>query len=281
MVRVSPSVVLLVLLAGFAHAVWNALVKSIKDQVASFALVNVGIAVVSWMALPFVGVPRVEARVYLLGSVVCHVAYELFLIGSYQRTTFSRAYPIARGTAPLLVSLGGLLFASEHVGLVGAAGIGLVVVGVVSLSYVRNATKLDRSGVYWALATGLAIAVYTVVDGLGVRASHDTLRYAVTLFALQATLWILAVVVRRGWRIANDRATVVTGVSAGVLSLVAYTVVLYAQSRGPLGVVSALRETGVFWAALIGVMVFNEGRARDILGPAVVVVGGIALLSVH
>jgi drug/metabolite transporter (DMT)-like permease len=270
-----------VLLAGLIHAVWNALAKGITCQSTSFALMNLGIAVVSWIALPFIGVPRAQAWPFVLASVACHVGYELFLMGSYERANFSRAYPIARGVAPLLVSLGGLVLASERIGLKGLAGIIFIVVGVISLAYVRNSTKLERVGVYWALATGVAIAVYTVVDGLGVRRSHDPLRYAVTLFALQSTIWVVAVVVRRGWKWSDQPSTIGIGIAAGLMSLVAYTIVLYAQTKAPLGIVSALRETGVVWAAAIGVVIFKEGRARAIVAPALAVVLGIALLSLR
>jgi len=233
----------LVLLAGLIHALWNAMAKGIASQSTSFALMNVGIAVVSLVALPFIGIPRAAAWPFVLASVACHIGYELFLMGSYERANFSRAYPIARGVAPLLVALGGLIFADEYLGAEGVLGVFLVV--VVSLAYVRNSTRLDRIGIYWALATGAAIAIYTVVDGLGVRKSHDTLRYAVVLFALQSTLWLVAVVVRRGWRWTDNRSTIGIGLLAGLMSLAAYTIMLYAQTRAPLGVVSALRETGV------------------------------------
>jgi drug/metabolite transporter (DMT)-like permease len=276
---VSLAIVSLVLLAGLIHAVWNAMAKGISSQATSFALMNLGTAIVSWIALPFIGLPRAAAWPFVLASTACHLGYELFLMGSYQRANFSRAYPIARGVAPLLVSIGGLIFASEHIDLQGTFGIFLIVVGIVSLAYVRNSSKLDRVGVYWALATGAAIAVYTVVDGLGVRRSHDTLRYAVALFVLQSTLWLIAVVIRRGWRWTDNRSTIRIGLLVGPMSLVAYTIVLYAQTRAPLGVVSALRETGVVWAAAIGVVFFKEGKARVIMVPALVVVAGIALLS--
>jgi drug/metabolite transporter (DMT)-like permease len=278
---VSLTIILLVLLAGLIHAVWNALAKGITSQSTSFALMNLGIAVVSWIALPFIGVPRTQAWPFVLASVACHIGYELFLMGSYERANFSRAYPIARGMAPLLVSLGGLVLASERIGLKGLAGITFIVLGVISLAYVRNSTKLDRVGVYWALATGVAIAVYNVVDGLGVRRSHDPLRYAVVLFALQSTIWVVAVVVRRGWTWSDQASTVSIGLAAGLMSLVAYTIVLYAQSKAPLGIVSALRETGVVWAAAIGVIIFKEGKARAIMAPALAVVIGIALLSLR
>ena len=276
----SSGVVAVVLAAGLVHAVWNAMAKSITDQATSFALMNVAIAILSWIVVPFVGVPRSHAWPYLLCSVACHVGYELFLMGSYRRADFSRAYPIARGVAPLLVSLAGLVVANEHVGFAGAAGIVAVVAGVTSLSYLRSPSRLDRIGIYWALATGVAIATYSVVDGLGVRASHDTLAYATSLFALQASIWVVAVLVRRGPRISADVKVVGVGLGAGALSLGAYTAVLWAQAHAPLGIVSALRETGVVWASLIGIFVFKEGRVRTILVPAVVVAGGIILLSV-
>ena len=275
----SLAIVFLVLLAGLIHAVWNAMAKGIASQSTSFALMNVGIAVVSWIALPFIGLPRAAAWPFVLASTACHLGYQLFLMGSYQRANFSRAYPIARGVAPLLVSIGGFVFASEHIDARGILGIFFIVVGIGSVAYVRNSSRLDRVGIYWALATGAAIAVYTVVDGLGVRRSHDTLRYAVALFVLQSTLWLIAIVVRRGWRWTNNPSTITIGLLAGLMSLVAYTVVLYAQTRAPLGVVSALRETGVVWAAAIGVVFFKEGKARAIMVPALVVIAGIALLS--
>jgi len=124
-------------------------------------------------------------------------------------------------------------------------------------------------------------ATYTVVDGFGVRASHDALRYAVTLFALQATLWTLGVVAqrRRAW-LPSRRQTVV-GLASGVLSIGGYLIVLWAQTRAPLGIVSALRETGVLWAALIGALIFHEGRLRRILLPALLVSAGVGVLGFY
>jgi drug/metabolite transporter (DMT)-like permease len=276
---VNTTVVLVVLGAGLVHAVWNAMAKSLHDQFASFALLNLGVALVCWVTWPFVGLPKSAALVYLAFSVLCHIGYELFLMGAYRRTDFSQSYPIARGIAPLLVSLGGLIFAGEHVGARGLIGIVVIVTGIVSLAARRNPAIGQRQGVYWALATGAAIAIYTVVDGLGVRASADALRYALTLFSLQSATWLVGVVARqpRGWWPGARRASI--GLAGGVLSMVGYVAVLWAQIRAPLGVVSALRETGVLWAALIGVLIFREGRARRVVLPAVLVVGGIALLS--
>jgi drug/metabolite transporter (DMT)-like permease len=200
-------------------------------------------------------------------------------MGSYRRADFSQSYPIARGVAPVLVSFAGLVFANEHLSAEGLCGVLSIVVGIVALSLRRGDASTRRRGVRWALATGVAIATYTVVDGFGVRASHDALRYAAPLFALQSTLWLIGVVAvrRRDWL--PSRRQAVIGLTSGVLSIGGYVIVLWAQTRAPLGVVSALRETGVLWAALIGATIFHEGRLRRILLPAVLVSVGIGVLS--
>jgi drug/metabolite transporter (DMT)-like permease len=275
----NTTIVLVVLSAGLMHAVWNAMTKSLHDQFASFALLNISIATISYIMMPIVGLPRAACWPYLIGSTVCHLSYELFLMGSYRRANFSQSYTIARGIAPLLVSLAGFIFANEHVGARGLIGILVIVAGIISLVVRRDGRATKGFGVAWALATGAAIASYTVVDGLGVRVSHDAFQYGAMLFALQSTLWLFGVVIRRrDWWPTTQRAAI--GLASGVLSMAAYLAVLWAQVRAPLGVVSALRETGVLWAAVIGVVVFREGRLRRVVVPAMLVVAGIALLSI-
>ena len=110
------TIVLVVLAAGLLHAVWNAMTKSLHDQYASFALLNLGIAISSSIMLVFVGLPRAACLAYLLASTICHLGYELFLMGAYRRANFSQSYTIARGIAPLLVSVAGFVFANEHLG---------------------------------------------------------------------------------------------------------------------------------------------------------------------
>jgi drug/metabolite transporter (DMT)-like permease len=275
---VSAVVVVVVLGTGVVHAIWNAIAKSLQDKFASFALLNLGVALVCWVAWPFIGLPAAPAIPYLLGATVCHVSYELLLLGAYRRSDFSQSYPTARGIAPLLVSIGALVFANEHLSARGLMGVVGIVIGIVGLTARRGALS-NLGGTYWALACGAAIAAYSVVDGLGVRVAHSTPRYAVTLFVLQSSVWLIGVVARRprGWWPGGRSATL--GVLGGALSVAGYAAVLWAQLRAPLGVVSALRETGVLWAALIGVLVFREGRLRRIMVPAVLVALGIALLS--
>ena len=129
MTTITWHVTVLVLAAGLLHAVWNAVAKSIHDQATGFTLLNVGVAVPCLIALPFVGLPVRAAWPYLLASVACHLTYELFLMNAYRHGALSRSYPIARGVAPMLTTLGGLVFASERIGGLALAGIVLVVTG--------------------------------------------------------------------------------------------------------------------------------------------------------
>lgn len=273
------TVALAVLGAGALHALWNALVKNMPDQFVGFALVNLGTMVACVLAWPFIGVARGAAWPYLGASTVCHLGYELFLMGSYRRGDFSQSYPIARGAAPLFVTLGGLVVAGEHLGARSTAGVICVVVGIASLALYRSGSGRRQSHVVWALATGAAIAVYSVVDGLGVRASHDTLRYAVALLGLQSVIWVAGALARRGLEWWPASRVVAVGVAAGLLSDLGYAIVLWAQRRAPLGEVSALRETGVLWAAVIGALAFKERPLRRVALPAVAVVAGVVLLS--
>jgi multidrug transporter EmrE-like cation transporter len=142
----STTVVLVVLGAGLVHAMWNAMAKSLHDQFVSFALLNLGVASVCWIAWPFIGLPRSGALVYLFSSIACHVGYELFLMGAYRRTDFSQSYPIARGIAPLLVSVAGLVFANEHLSARGLLGIVGVVVGIIALAAQELVIRAGSSG---------------------------------------------------------------------------------------------------------------------------------------
>jgi drug/metabolite transporter (DMT)-like permease len=276
---ISASVTLLVLCAGLLHAAWNAIAKSITDQFASFTLLNLGVAVPCLIAWPLVGLPNSLALRYLVASVGCHIVYEIFLMSAYRHGALSRSYPIARGVAPFLTTIGGYVFARESLSVLALLGVGLVVVGIISLA-LHDRAATSRRAIGWALATGVAIAGYTLIDGLGVRASDHALQYTVTLFAVQGTLWILGAIPQRARVFALNARQITRGLMGGVVSLLAYGAVLFAQTRAPLGVVSALRETGVLWATAFGVVLFKERGGWRLAVAAAVVLAGICCIAV-
>jgi drug/metabolite transporter (DMT)-like permease len=274
------SVALVVLGAGVMHAVWNALLKHANAPFASFTLLNLATALTCSVLVPIVGLPPSRAFVYVAASVGCHTCYEIFLMRALHRGDFSQSYPIARGVAPLLVALGGFALAGQHLGATGVIGVAIIVVGVASLALYRGNGRSIRHALPWAIATGIGIATYSVIDGMGVRHAHNAIQYGVTLLAIQASLWSIAVIARSGlswWP--RERHVVSMGLVAGVMSVCGYILVLWAQQRAPFAVVSALRETSVLWAALIGALVFKEGRVLRLVAPALVVVVGILFLA--
>ena len=174
----TPAVAAAVLLAAVTHASWNAIAHRITDKLVGFTLIAGGGALIGFAAMPFVPVPAAGAWPYLIASVVIHLLYYVLLMRSFRLGDFGQAYPIARGTAPLVVTLLAAVFAHEVPDGWAAAGIGLSCAGLTGVAlWGLRGNRPPWAAIGAALATGLSIAAYTVVDGLGVRASGSSLGY--------------------------------------------------------------------------------------------------------
>jgi drug/metabolite transporter (DMT)-like permease len=273
----TPLVFAVVLLAAVLHASWNALVKSGGDPYLRLAIVNLTHSIVVLPLLPFVGFPAAEAWPWLLGSVATHLVYYFFLAAGYRVGDLSHVYPIARGIAPPLVALGALLIAGEVLSLAGTAAILLVCLGI---WIVAGRGPTSRRPLLLALGTGLSIAAYTVCDGMGGRASGDVLAYIVWLFLLDGWPFALWVALRRGPDlVATIPHAWKPAIGGGLMSLVAYAMVIWAMSIAPLAYVSALRETSVLLAAAIGTLLLGEPFGRRRILAAGLVVIGVAILQ--
>jgi drug/metabolite transporter (DMT)-like permease len=269
-----------VLVAAVLHAVWNALVKDMDDRLVGFALLDLTGVVISIPAVLLLPGPAPASWGFLAASVVLHVGYKLALMASYRLGDLSQVYPLARGTAPLLVAGFATVAIGERLGPVRLAGLLGVCAGLLVLVGAGGRIMNQRAMLASALATGVIIAAYTIADGLGVRRSGSPLGYIAWLFLLDGLWFPLAAAARRGRRLPGQlRASLVGGLASGVLSLLAYGLVIWAQSRGALAVVAALRESSVIFAALIGSVVFGErfGYRRTLA--AVLVTVGIVLLN--
>lgn len=273
-------VVPVVLAAALLHAVWNAVAHAIPDRRAGFFLLNVAVAAVALPLLPVVGVPAAAAWPFLVGSVVLHAAYNLLLLRSYQLGDFGQTYPLARGTAPLVVAVVGVTVVGQPLGLREACGVLAISGGLLVLVLGGGGSlRAGRPAVVAALLTGLSIATYTVLDGVGVRHAAGTLAYIVCLFALQGPVIAALVAYRRRGLLQAARPLLVPGLASGVVAMLAYGLVIWAQSRGRLATVASLREVSIVFGALIGAVVFHErlGPVR-VLG-AVIVLTGVVLLA--
>ena len=235
-----------VLVAAVLHAAWNALLKGVEDRLATVVLLDLtGLVVV-----PLVPVPAPASRGLLVASVVLHLGYELLLLVAYRAGDLSQVYPVARGTAPLLVAAYAGLVLGERLAPVQLAGLAGVCAGLLVLAQAGRGTRW-RAAVGPALATGVFIAAYTVADGLGVRRAGTVTGYVAWLFLLHGLpIPLYALATRRPALAGRLRRHLGPGVAAGLLSVAAYGLVLWAQRRGALAEVAALRETSVLVAAL-------------------------------
>jgi drug/metabolite transporter (DMT)-like permease len=277
---VRAQIVLVVLAAGVLHAVWNAIVKQISDQLMGFALFGISATVIGGAALIVTGLPGQAAIPFVLASGVIHIAYEAGLMSSYRLGAFGQTYPIARGTSPLVVALGAYVFANERLSLGATLGVLILAVGLITLAFSSGSlARADVPAIRAAGFTGLTIAAYTLVDGLGVRHAHNSFAYGGLLFLIQGPVFPLVALRRRPRAVWAPSPTVVRGLLAGVLAMVAYGAVLWAQRRAPLAEVAALRETSVISAALIGTLLFKEHFGVRRVTAAVLVATGIVLIS--
>jgi len=272
-------VVAAVLFGALLHASWNALVKSSSDKAMDTAMIPL---LGSFVALPLaliVGWPPAASWPFILSSVVIHIGYYIALTGAYKHGDLGLTYPLMRGTAPLLVALSAAAAVGETLSPLSWAGVIGVSCGVLALGLSRHALDSPRA-VGFALVNAVVIAIYTIVDALGARASGNPLQYVLALFVLDGWPFALLVFARRGgakaWPYARGRWPVATLGAAA--SLGSYGIALWAMTRAPVATVAALRETSVLFAALLGTWflkeVFNLRRAA---GTAAIVAGVMAL----
>lgn len=275
------SAFLIVLLAAFLHAVWNAAVKADGDRVLFMSVFLAASSVPALIAIPFVPAPDPRSWIYIALSVVLHQGYTAFLLMAYRYGDLSHVYPLARGSAPLIVALASVFLIGERLSGYAVLAIVLMAVGIVSLSLTRNAQHLrDPWAVVFALGTAAFIAAYTIVDGIGVRAAGNPHSYAAWMLGLEGLPMIAFVLLQRGPRaIRQMRRVWLPATVTGVLSLIAYWAVIWAMAHAPIALVAALRETSVVIAVWLGVVFLKERLSLSRLVATFTALAGMVLLK--
>lgn len=254
-------ITLVVVLAAMFNAGWNALIKVSGDRIAVMALVTLLGSVASLLVLPFVEMPNAESWPFLILAILIHTGYHFILPIAYNYGDLGQVYPIARGSAPLIVALGAFLFAGETLGLIPLIGIIFLAVGVMTLAFDRR-TGLGQNpkAILFALGTGMCIACYTLVDGLGARQAGSVMGFAVLLTIGDGVLTFLIALLWKAKEIKNlARKNLKPALFAGLMQVGAYWIIIWALAHAPLGMVSALRETSVLFAAVISTFILKEG----------------------
>ena len=275
----NTTTLLLVLLAALLHASWNALIKVGGDGLVRLGIINMTASLCCVPVLFWVDVPAPASWPYLAASVLIHQAYYAFLVQGYHFGDLSLVYPIARGIAPILVALGGYFLVGETLNLTGIGAVILICSAILSLAFEPgHATSIKA--VFFALCTGCTIAAYTVCDGIGGRLAGDVFGYIAWLFFLEGPpIFLVALWLRRAVLIQTLATNGLVGVAGGIFAITAYGLVIWAMSSTPMTYVSAVRETSVLVAALIGTRLLRERAAKRRTVAALVVIAGVMLLQ--
>ena len=256
----SPSVMIVVLLAALLHASWNFLVKRTEDKFLSMSSVVLGHMPFAVAALLYAPLPKIEALPYILGGAALHVGYQLFLLSAYRFGDLGQVYPLARGAAPLIVAGVSILLLGSSLGRLELVAVAVIGIGIMSLAAVHPGDGLrDRRAATLALATGGFIAAYSLVDGLGAREAGTALGFYGWLSAINGVIFgviirvvrpgLVGRVVRHHWRLT---------LAGGGASFFAYAMVTWAFTVAPIPLVTALRETSIVFALMLSVLVLKE-----------------------
>ncbi len=276
----SASVFLAVLAAAAMHATWNAMIKVRLDPFISIQLMSVGMGVASVPLIPFVGLPEWPSAGWaVLSAVVLHTGYKFYLTKAYEAGDLAQAYPLARGTAPLIVMGAGIALLGEKPTTLVLTGILLLSAGTFLMSLRGSVGSFAGRAVGFALVTSVFIAGYTLIDGVGGRSAPNPLNYAVWLYIIDAIWSLLFTVAVRGrgslrlmlpeWKI---------GIVAGMLSATAYAIAIWAATKAPVAMVAALRETSILFAMILSVWMVGEKVTRWRVAAALCIVSGVVAL---
>ncbi|MBS9722446.1 EamA family transporter [Tianweitania sp. BSSL-BM11] len=276
----SPAVFTAVLVAAAMHAVWNAMVKVQLDRFASITLMSSGMGTMALILSPFVDFPHWGVWPFIFASAAFQQGYKLCLIKAYAAGDLAQVYPLARGSAPLLTTIGAMVLINEYPGSWAVFGIGLLCAGTILMSLRGGGLqKLNREALAYAFSTSFFIACYTLADGNGVRLASSAYSYAVWLFITDGTIsFLLAMCLRgpvilpvmaRSWKI---------GLAVGALSAASYGIAMWAMTLAPIGAVAALRESSILFAMIISVVVLREGLGPWRLVAGILIVGGVMAL---
>jgi drug/metabolite transporter (DMT)-like permease len=273
----SVSVFALVMLAAALHATWNAVVKSGGDTMMTTAMVAGFAALIAVAALPFLPAPALASWPFIAASSVFQIIYYVLIARTYRVLDMSQAYPLMRGTAPLLVAISSAPLLGEPLAPLAWFGVAVICAGIVSMAATRQPGQ--GGGVSMALLNAVVIASYTLIDGAGVRRSGAPATYTLWLFLLTGAPFSIWALCSRGQ--AFGRHVVGNwglGLVGGLGTVGSYGLALWAMTVAPVAVVAALRESSILFATAISGLVLKETVSPGRIAGACIIAGGAAIL---
>jgi drug/metabolite transporter (DMT)-like permease len=273
-----------VLAAALMHAGWNAVIRVGLDRFSSILLLSMTQSGLALLLLPFLPVPRAEAWPWVAASALLHTGYKLFLIRAYQHGDLTQVYPLARGAAPPVVALGGIVILGEVLPPMGWAAVALVASGVALMAFRGGSDfqRLPARPLAYALGTAGFVASYTLADAAGARIAGSAHGFAMWMFVADGLVMLAYALATRGRQgLAAVLPAWRTGLPAGALSLGSYWIVLWAFTRAPVGLVAALRETSVLFALLMGALFLKERLGPWRWAAGLLICAGVAAMRLQ
>lgn len=274
-------IVFLAVLAGAAmHAGWNALVKTGLDRTTSIFLLALIQGAISLALLPLFAMPSALSWPWIAVSAFLHSGYKIFLIRAYEHGDMSQVYPLARGSAPLIVAVAGVFLLKENLTAMKLAAVCAIGLGVMLMSSrLGSGEAMPKKALLFALGTALFTASYTLVDGIGAQLSGTASGFTLWMFVGDGVLMTIYALLVRGRDLrAAVRGNLLSGTAAGALSLGSYWIAIWAFTLAPIALVAALRETSVLFAMLIAVFFLGEKASPQRWLAAALILAGIVLM---
>ncbi len=274
-------VFLAILVAAFLHAGWNSIVKLNVDRRSSVLLLVMVQALAALSILPFVQEPASSAYGWIAAAAVLHTGYNVFLIEAYTRVDLSQAYPLARGAAPLLVTVFSVSVLGQTFSVGSLLGIGMISTGMFVMALRGHIHQINGTALFFVIGTAGFTASYTLVDGIGARIAGTPSGYILWMMVGNALGMIAYALVTRGSAaFAGLKPAWKTGTAAGLMSLGSYWIAVWAFTKAPIALVASLRESGILFAILISAFLLSENvnRWRWIAGCAIFC--GVILIKV-
>jgi len=276
----TTAILLAVLGGALLHASWNALIKWEPDKLAASVAIAVGAGIVSIPLMLTNPLPLAPSWPLIAVSSVIHVFYFVLVGYALRHADLGVAYPLTRGSAPAFTAILGAVWLGEMLSLSGWLAVGAIAAGVVTLS----ADALLRGGLtaraaVLAFTNAAVVVAYTLLDGVGARLAGNAVAYVSWMMAGTATLiGLIAVVFFRGKIFEQQRSFWIRALIGGGLSIASYGIATWAMTKAPIGLIAALRETSVLFAAIMGALIFGESFGPKRWAALVLIVLGIGLL---
>jgi len=254
------NIFLVVILAAFLHAVWNAMVKKEDDKYFSLTAIVLGHVPISIVVIFLTPTISFQSIPYIFASAIFLAGYEWCLLSAYRLEDYTKVYPIARGTAPVFIVILSLLLLNINISRFELIGILIISFGIIILGFQNIRTFKNYSAIVYAVATGIFISCYSISDGFGGRLSNSPLNYTAWLMILNAIFFSILLKImnmpRVPLKVLNEGKKIFF--IGGTLSYIVYGTIVWAFTQAPVPLVAALRETSIIFALLIGTFFLKE-----------------------